>query len=299
MIMQRRNNPVNFFVFGGSLALALTALPRHAAQAGISRAEWLLFAGFVLATGFSITLGYHRLFSHRSFQASPAVRLFCLVFGAAALEESALLWASLHRDHHRFVDTDRDPYNIKRGFWYAHIGWMLFWRHEPDYKNVKDLMADPWIMRQHRHYAAWAIGSGVLLPLAIGFAIGRPWGVFLLTVAGRLALVHHSTFSINSICHTFGRATYDIDATARDHWLVAILTNGEGYHNFHHRFAGDYRNGVRWYHWDPTKWGIALLGRCGLARGLHRTSPQAIRMARAAAEQRLAERLALRGSAGP
>jgi len=107
---------------------------------------------------------------------------------------------------------------------------------------------------------------------------------------GRLTLVHHSTWSINSVCHTFGKATYDIDATARDHWLVALLTNGEGYHNFHHRFAGDYRNGVRWYQWDPSKWTIALLNGCGLASRLHRVRPHVILAARVAAEHQRVER---------
>jgi len=145
-------------------------------------------------------------------------------------------------------------------------------------------------MHQHRYYPAWAIGAGVLLPLAIGAATGHLLGAFLLGVVGRLTLVHHSTWSINSICHTFGKATYDIDATARDHWAVALLTFGEGYHNFHHRFGGDYRNGVRWYQWDPTKWLIALLSWCGLAKKLYRTPMHSIIAAKVAAEQQRVER---------
>jgi len=280
----------NAILFSALLLTTLIGLPWYALEVGISRAEWLLFWFYVLATGFSITLGYHRLFAHRSFQTNPVIVFLNLFFGAAALEESALQWSSLHRDHHQFVDTDQDPYNIKRGFWHAHIGWMLFWQTVPDYTNVKDLMKNPLVMHQHRNYGTWVLVSGILLPLIIGAATGHLLGAFLLSVAGRITLVHHSTWSINSICHTFGKSTYDIDATAKDHWLVAILTNGEGYHNFHHRFASDYRNGVRWYQWDPTKWAIAFLSWFGQTKKLYRTSPCHIYAAKAAAERTRVER---------
>jgi stearoyl-CoA desaturase (delta-9 desaturase) len=170
------------------------------------------------------------------------------------------------------------------------MGWMLVKHEQPTTANVKDLLADPLIRHQHRYYLLWALTAGVLLPLAIGALTGHLLGAFLLGVVGRLTFVHHSTWSINSICHTFGRATYDIDATARDHWFVALITNGEGYHNFHHRFASDYRNGIRWYQWDPSKWCIAVLSWCGLARRLYRVSPQAILAARVTAEHQRVER---------
>jgi stearoyl-CoA desaturase (delta-9 desaturase) len=287
-IIHKRNSR-NIVFFGSLLLVTLTALPFYAVHAGISRSEWLLFFGFVFATGLSITVGYHRLFAHHSFQASRPVVFLSLLFGAAAFEQSALSWASQHRDHHLYVDTECDPYSIKKGFWYAHVGWLLFWRSQIDYSNVKDLMKDPLILHQHRYYGVWAVASGVVLPLAIGAVTGHLLGALLLGVVGRLTLVHHSTWSINSVCHTFGKSTYDINATARDHWFVAFLTNGEGYHNFHHRFASDYRNGVRWYQWDPSKWTIALLNRCGLASRLHRVSPHAILSAKVAAEHQRVE----------
>ena len=286
----RKPNLTNIILLGSLLLITVTALPWYAIHFGISRSEWWLFLSFVIATGLSITVGYHRLFAHRSFQASPLITFLALFFGAGALEQSALVWSSQHRDHHRYVDTERDPYNIKQGFWYAHIGWMLFQHGRPTTANAKDLSADPLIRHQHRYYVLWAVIAGVLLPLAIGALTGHLLGAFLLGVVGRLTFVHHSTWSINSICHTFGKATYDIDATARDHWLVALITNGEGYHNFHHRFASDYRNGVRWYQWDPSKWTIALLSWFGLTKKLYRVSPQAILTARTAAEHQRIER---------
>ena len=286
----KRVNWVNLPFFLGLPVIALAGLSWYAWTRGVSRCDWWLFSLFVVLTGASITIGYHRLFAHRSFRASRLVTFLSLCFGAAAFEQSALMWASQHRDHHRYVDTPLDPYSIKQGFWHAHIGWLLFWHQETDYGNVKDLVADPLIMHQHRYYLGWAVAAGVLLPLAIGAATGHLLGACLLGVVGRLVFVHHSTFCINSVCHTFGRATYDIDASARDHWLVALLTFGEGYHNFHHRFASDYRNGVRWYQWDPSKWVILALGWCGLAKQLYRVSPQMILAARSAAERRRVER---------
>jgi len=288
--MIRKVNTTNIIFFSVLLLLSVTVLPAYALRVGFSPAEWWLFFGFATATGAAITVGYHRLFAHRAFQASRIITFLAVFFGAAAFEQSALMWASQHRDHHRFVDTDRDPYSIKKGFWYAHIGWLLFYTHETDYSNVQDLAADPLIAHQHKYYLWWAIGTGVLLPLAIGAASGHLLGALLLGVIGRLTFVHHSTFCINSVCHTFGRATYDIDATARDHWLVALITVGEGYHNFHHRFASDYRNGVRWYHWDPSKWLIAMLSWCGLARNLYRAPRYAILAAKTAAEHTRVER---------
>ncbi len=247
---------------------------------GISYFGAALFFAYVILTGMSITVGYHRLFSHRSFRAHPVVRFLALFFGAAAFEQSALDWSSQHRDHHRYVDTLQDPYNIRRGFFYAHIGWLLFWKHTIDHENAKDLLADRLVMAQHRRYHLWAIGAGILLPLALGALAGHLAEAALFAVVARLALVHHATFCINSVCHMFGKPTYDPKASARDHWLVAFLTNGEGYHSFHHRFPVDYRNGIRWYHWDPSKWLIRSLAWLGLVWDLKKTDAGRILQAR-------------------
>ncbi len=187
------------------------------------------------------------------------------------------------------MDTDRDPYSIKKGFFYAHIGWLLFWKHPEHYENSKDLLKNPLVMHQHKHYHFWAAGTGILLPVGIGFLYGDPLGALIFAVCMRFALVHHATFAINSICHTFGKSTYDIYSTAKDHWLVALITNGEGYHNFHHHFPSDYRNGVRWYQWDPTKWFIAVLGKLRIVRDLKRVSAFRIMAAKFAAENQRAE----------
>lgn len=261
----------------------------YAYHYGISPSEFLLFAFYLIATPLSITMGYHRLFAHMSYKVHPVVQCLYLFFGAAAFQQSALKWASQHRTHHQYVDTDRDPYNIKKGFFYAHIGWLIFWRPITDYSNVRDLERNPLMVHQHRHYLVWAIGAGILLPLLIGALTGHMLGAFLFAVCARLTLIYHGTFCINSVCHMFGRATYDIYSSARDHWFAALLTFGEGYHNYHHHFPMDYRNGVRWYHWDPTKWLIALLGWLGLATHLRSVSKFRILAARLRAQHQRIE----------
>ena len=272
-----------FFAFTTIGAVIGTPLYIH--YFGVSASEWLLFSFFVAVTGLAITAGYHRLYAHCTYKAGLFVQFLVLFFGAAAFEQSALTWCSGHRDHHRFVDTERDPYSIKKGFWYAHIGWMTLWKQWPDYDNVKDLLKNKLVRHQHDHYVAWGFTSGILLPVLLGALTGHALGAFVLSVCLRLTLVYHATFCINSVCHTFGKATYDIHSTAKDNWITALFTNGEGYHNFHHRFPTDYRNGIRWYQWDPSKWLIGLLGLLGLARGLQRVPESAILEARLAAEK--------------
>jgi len=249
----------------------------HVHLFGVQAVEVLLACVFIAVTGFSITAGYHRLFAHGAYECRRFVQVFYLLFGAAAFQESVLNWASDHRRHHLKIDQDEDPYNIKRGFLWAHIGWMLCKApNPPDYSNVPDLVADPWIRAQDRFYVPLALTVGFGLPLAIGYAIGHPWGCLLWAGIFRTVVVHHSTFFVNSLAHTLGTRPYTIAVSARDSFVTALLTFGEGYHNFHHRFATDYRNGVRRHQWDPTKWLIRGMAAIGLAWGLSRTPREKI-----------------------
>ena len=292
----RQIDRTNMIFFGVTALVGLIGAPLYIYSYGVSGSEIALFLFYLVVTPLSITVGYHRLFAHGAYKTNRVVRFLLLFFGAAAFEQSALQWSSQHRDHHRYVDTDRDPYNIEKGFWYAHIGWILFWKRETDYDNVKNLQNDRLIMHQHRHEVWWTILAGIAIPLILGALTGHLLGAAVLSVCLRLAIVHHATFFINSICHMFGKATYDIYATARDNWFIAFLTCGEGYHNFHHRFAGDYRNGVRWYQWDPSKWTIALLVKTGLAWDVKRVSDFRILAAQFAGEnRRVTDWLALAG----
>ncbi len=283
--------PIIYF-FTVTTAIAVIGTPLYIYYFGVSLPEVILFLFYFVVTGLSISAGYHRLYAHATFKAHKIVQFFILFFGAAAVEQSALTWSSGHRDHHRYVDTDKDPYSIKKGFWYAHIGWMTLWKQIPDYTNAKDLLKDKLAMHQHHHYVAWGFVAGILLPVLIGALTGHALGAFILAVCLRLTLVYHSTFSINSICHKFGKSTYDIHSSAKDNWAAALITYGEGYHNFHHHFPTDYRNGVKWYHWDPSKWLIVLLARLGLVRNLQKVSNFSISQAKLHAEkQALNEKL--------
>ena len=250
---------------------------------------WMPILGMAMyaAVGLSICAGYHRFFSHKSYEASPAVQIFYAVFGAMAAQNSILWWSSSHRIHHQYVDRDWDPYSIKRGFWWAHILW-IFHNHAPvDVEtNTPDLLKNPIVMWQNRWYKLLLIVAGFALPTAIGAMFGDPiggllWGGFL-----RLVVVHHTTFFVNSLAHYVGRRTYNADISARDNWGVALLTLGEGYHSFHHRFPNDFRNGIRWYHWDPAKWFIGGLRFSGLATQLRSTPPPQVELARMSAQVR-------------
>jgi stearoyl-CoA desaturase (Delta-9 desaturase) len=253
---------------------------------------WMLLLAIAMytAVGLSICAGYHRLFSHKSYEASTAVQIFYAIFGAMAAQNSILWWSSSHRIHHQYVDRDWDPYSIKRGFWWAHILW-IFYRHPaPDAEsNAADLLKNPVVQWQNRWYRAILIAGGFGLPTLIGAMFGDPlagllWGGFL-----RLAVIHHTTFFVNSLAHYVGKPTYNAEVSARDNWGVALLTLGEGYHSFHHRFPADFRNGIRWYHWDPAKWFIAALRATGLASDLRSATPPQVEQARMHAELRKIE----------
>jgi stearoyl-CoA desaturase (Delta-9 desaturase) len=253
-------------------AATLVLCPIYLWRYGLTRADLAFFAFYAMASSFSITLGYHRLFSHASFKAAWPVRLLVLIFGGAAFEQSAMRWSALHRRHHRYTDTDRDPYNIKRGFFYAHVGWVFLEPPYIDYSNVRDLARDPLILHQHQHYKLWSHLFGLVVPFLVGAWIGGWEYAILFPVAARIFIVLNLAFFINSVAHSYGDQPFDAKTSARDHWLAVLLTNGEGYHNFHHRFPRDYRNGVRWYHWDPTKWLIWAFSHVGLTSELNRTS---------------------------
>lgn len=250
--------------------VGIVGTPIYIYRHGITTAELVLFFAYCGLTGMAVTMGYHRLFAHRTYSASPAVRFLLLFFGAATFEESALKWSSQHRQHHLFTDTAHDPYGVDQGFWHAHIGWILFWHHRVNYDNVKDLRRSRLVSHQHDYHAWWSVGGGIVLPMLIACAIGHPLGGIIMAVCLRLVVVLHSSFFVNSFAHTFGKKTHDCAQSARDNWLGALLTNGEGFHNFHHRFPTDYRNGIRWFHWDPSKWCIYLLSKLGLAWDLRR-----------------------------
>lgn len=255
--------------------------------------QWGMFFFYTVATIMSITLGYHRLFSHLSFKAKWPVKFLTLVFGAAAFENSCISWASDHRHHHKHTDHDGDPYDISRGFFYAHIGWLLFKLDPmPLQDNVSDLQRDKMVMWQDKWVHLIGLFVGLIIPPVIGFFVGG-WDAALgcLLIAGflRIVVVQHCTFFINSLCHTIGTRPYNSGNSARDSAIMAVFTCGEGYHNYHHAFQHDYRNGVKPWQFDPTKWMIWTLSKVGLTSNLRRVSDAKILLAEMREAKRLIE----------
>ena len=213
------NWPNSIFLIS-TLLLTLTAVPVYLWRFGLDWFQAALFLVFFIATGLSITMGYHRLFSHLTFKASWPVRLFTLIFGAAAFENSALCWVADHRRHHKFVDHDEDPYDISKGFFHAHVGWILYKEQaESSLDTVKDLQQDRLVRWQHRYYVPIAILAGFGLPTLLGAWWGG-WtgalGAFLVGGVARVVFVNHMTFCINSWSHTWGRRPYSTRFSARD-----------------------------------------------------------------------------------
>ena len=279
---------MSFLLLTPVLGIAGTALYTY--FNGFSLWMPILAVAMYLLVGMSICAGYHRFFSHKSYEASRAVQVFYAIFGAMAAQNSILWWSSSHRIHHQYVDRDWDPYNIQRGFWWAHILW-VFHRHDapPVSTNATDLLKNPVVLWQDRWYKAILIVGGFGLPTLVGALFGDPiagllWGGFL-----RLTVIHHTTFFVNSLAHYVGKPTYNAEVSARDNWAVALLTLGEGYHSFHHRFPADFRNGIRFFDWDPAKWFIGGLRMMGLASELRATPPPQVAQARMQAELRAIE----------
>lgn len=265
-------------LYGTALA-ALTIVPAYGLIYGYNPWLWLPFVVLVAWNGMSITAGYHRLWSHKAYAAHPLVRVLFALGGALSVQNTIKEWCSNHRRHHRFVDDeDNDPYSARRGFFYSHMGWMLkdYPATERDYSNIADLERDPIVNWQAKYYWYLAAILNIFVPLMIGALLGDALAGFLLLGVLRLALCHHTTFLINSLAHAWGHQPYSDENSSRDNPFIALLTFGEGYHNYHHTFQWDYRNGIRWYHFDPTKWLIRALSFVGLTHSLKRVEPEKI-----------------------
>ncbi|EGA64997.1 acyl-CoA desaturase [Vibrio brasiliensis] len=281
---------LNIFIFLSSFIVALVLVPWYGLSSGygVEHLVWFLIA--FSFCNLSITAGYHRLWSHKTYEAHWSLRILFALGGAFALQNSALHWSSDHRIHHKHVDNnDKDPYSAKRGFWFSHIGWMLREYNAntySDYANCRDLQKDKIVMWQHKYYVPLAIVTNFGIPLLLGVIYGDIIGMLLVVGVLRLVLSHHSTFFINSLAHIWGSQPYTDKNTARDNAVLAVFTFGEGYHNYHHIFENDYRNGIYWWQYDPTKWLIKSCSWLGLTNKL-RVTPK-IKIEKAKAKQALA-----------
>ncbi|KIY48405.1 hypothetical protein FISHEDRAFT_65714 [Fistulina hepatica ATCC 64428] len=226
--------------------------------------------GYYFFTGLGITAGYHRLWAHRAYNAGTFLQYFFAIAGAGAAEGSIRWWCRGHRAHHRYTDTELDPYNAHRGFFYSHIGWMLIKpRRKPGVADVSDLSRAPVVRWQHKHYLFLMLFMTFIFPTIVGKLLWNDaLGGYFYAGVVRLVFVHHSTFCVNSLAHWLGETPFDDKHTPRDHVITALCTIGEGYHNFHHQFPMDYRNAIKWYQYDPTKWFIWGCHKLGFASHL-------------------------------
>ncbi|MCH8834385.1 MAG: fatty acid desaturase [Proteobacteria bacterium] len=216
-----------------------------------------------LTAGVGVTLGYHRLITHRSFRAPKWLEYVLLFCGTLACQ-SPLEWVAKHRMHHHFSDTAEDPHDINRGFWWAHVGWIL---HKlPCDRSmglyVKDIARDPVYRFFDRTMLLWQLALGIVLFLIGGLPF-VVWGMFV-----RLVAVYHSTWFVNSATHSFGYRSYDVGDQSTNCWWVALISYGEGWHNNHHEFPRSARHGLRWWEVDMTWWMIRGLRVLGLAKNV-------------------------------
>ncbi|WP_414932407.1 acyl-CoA desaturase [Vibrio europaeus] len=276
---------LNVFIFLSSFIVAVAVVPWYGMTSGYSVEHLIWFLVAFSFCNLSITAGYHRLWSHKTYEAHWSLRFLFALGGAFALQNSALHWSSDHRIHHKHVDNnDKDPYSAKRGFWFSHIGWMLREYNAntfENYSNCRDLQKDKIVMWQHKYYVPLAIATNFGIPIALGLLHGDILGMLLTVGVLRLVLSHHSTFFINSLAHIWGSQPYTDKNTARDNAVLAVFTFGEGYHNYHHIFENDYRNGIYWWQYDPTKWLIKSCSWLGLTKKLRVTPKLIIEKAKA------------------
>jgi len=262
------------FQFAFVTLVALIGVPLFGYLYNYTWLDWTLFGVLYVITGLGITVGYHRLISHRSFEGHLWLKIALLIAGGWALQNTAIKWSADHVRHHAKVDQEADPYNAMKGFWYSHVGWLFINDPYANDKYEAQFRKDPLLLWQERYYVPIVL-SGFVLPLVAGFLHGG-WreaiGCFLLAGVGRMFLVLNSTFCINSVCHLWGNQPHSQANSSRDSWWVSLVTFGEGYHNYHHSYQRDYRNGPKWYNFDPSKWLIFTAAQLGLASNLQRAT---------------------------
>jgi stearoyl-CoA desaturase (delta-9 desaturase) len=258
---------------------------------GVGWTELGLMTGFYLATGFGVTIGYHRLFTHKSFRTGPIMTTIFGVLGSMASEGPIITWVAHHRCHHQHSDQEHDPHSphghgsgfkgLVKGFFMSHVGWMIVGGRRDLKKYVPDLEADPLIRALSRSFLVW-MALSLALPALIGGLISMSWwGAFMGFVWGgliRIAVVHHITWSVNSVCHIWGSRPFESHDESRNNAIVGVLALGEGWHNNHHAFPTSARHGLKWWQFDSSYLIIKGLEKLGLAWDVK--VPSAERMAK-------------------
>ena len=229
-----------------------------------------LLAGLYIPISLGVTAGFHRMLTHRSFRAHPAARAVILVLGSMAVEGPAISWAANHLKHHALSDQPGDPHSPMDGLVHAHLGWLFDLDQADPAVYCRSLLRDRVVVFVDRTFPLWVVLS-LVIPFAIGGWTGLLWGGLV-----RMFFVHHVTWSVNSVCHTFGRRTFATTDRSRNQWTVGLLGMGEGWHNNHHAFPRSAVHGLDRWQLDVSAWVIAGLERLRLATDVQRIAPEAI-----------------------
>lgn len=224
-----------------------------------------LLVTFYVLTGFGVTIGFHRLLTHRSFETNPIIKATFIILGCMALQGNPISWASTHIEHHAHADSDGDPHSPLEGLWHAHMGWAF--NYHPDLSKYGTwLLKDPLIVFLDRFWIVW-FALGLIIPFAIGGWTGLLWGGLV-----RIFLMQHSTGSVNSICHTFGARPYATPDVSRNNLWVGFIALGEGWHNNHHAFPRSAFHGLKWWQFDFSAYLIRALEAVGLVWNVQRVT---------------------------
>jgi stearoyl-CoA desaturase (Delta-9 desaturase) len=286
------NERLDRFLTGTITALPFIALFVVGWQVWNEALHWsdiIVFAICYVLTGFGVTVGFHRHLTHRAFKAKGWVRGTLAILGSAAIEGPVISWVADHRKHHAFADVEGDPHSphvdhgvglkgALRGLWHAHVGWLFIHTHRGNKERyAPDLIADPLIRWIDRTFVLW-VGVGLLFPFLLGGLIGGSWQAALTGLlwggAVRMLVVHHVTYSINSLCHFFGRQAFDTGDESRNLAWLAPFTFGEAWHNNHHAFPTSYEHGMRRWQFDPSRLLIRGLEKAGLVWDVVRIAPE-------------------------
>ncbi|HWG89942.1 MAG TPA: acyl-CoA desaturase [Candidatus Thermoplasmatota archaeon] len=236
-----------------------------------------LLAGMYVATAMGIGIGFHRMLTHRGFDAPAPVRAFWLILGSMAVQGPIIEWAATHLKHHAKADQEGDPHSPLEGFWHAHLGWLLRDGVVTSGVYAKPFWNDPVTVFVHRTFFLWAT-LGFLLPAGLGYAFGGGWpgfwGGLLWGGLVRVFLVHHVTWSVNSICHSFGKRPWQTRDQSRNEWIVGLLALGEGWHNNHHAFPKSAIHGFRWWQFDLNAYVILAMEKLRLVRDVQKPTQE-------------------------
>ena len=236
-------------------------------QQAIQWSDLALLVTMYTLNAFGLTIGYHRMLTHRSFRPHPAVKVILLVLGSMAVASPPIEFAATHIKHHAQSDREGDPHSPLEGLFHSHLGWLFKDRFADPQVYCRHLLKDAIVVFVNRSFLLWVVLS-LAIPFVLGGWTGLLWGGFV-----RIFLVHHFTFSVNSICHTFGKREFETNDRSRNQWLVALLAFGEGWHNNHHAFPRSAFHGLHWWQLDFSGYVIWTLERLGLAHEVYRVSP--------------------------